>query len=71
MNRRGRTILRQLRPIRFRIGLATADGGEGCMHIYKHILTTFARDNRRSRNLAEALLWNELKQSKLGYRFTK
>ena len=41
------------------------------MHIYKHILTTFARDNRRSGNLAEALLWNELKHSKLGYRFTK
>jgi very-short-patch-repair endonuclease len=41
------------------------------MHIYKNILTSFARENRRAGNLAEALLWNELKRSKLGYRFTK
>ena len=41
------------------------------MHKYNNKLTNFARLNRRSGNLAEALLWNELKQSKLGYRFTK
>ena len=41
------------------------------MHKYNNKLTNFARLNHRSGNLAEALLWNELKQSKLGYRFTK
>lgn len=41
------------------------------MHIYKNNLTSFARENRNAGNLAEALLWNELKQSKLGFRFTK
>ncbi|MBR6838017.1 MAG: endonuclease domain-containing protein [Alphaproteobacteria bacterium] len=41
------------------------------MHKYNNKLTNFARLNRRSGNLAETLLWNELKQSKLGYRFTK
>ncbi|MBP5794939.1 MAG: endonuclease domain-containing protein [Alphaproteobacteria bacterium] len=41
------------------------------MHIYKNILTTFARENRQAGVLSEALLWNKLKQSKLGYRFVK
>jgi very-short-patch-repair endonuclease len=41
------------------------------MHTYNKKLTNFARANRRSGNLSEALLWNELKQSKLGFRFTK
>lgn len=41
------------------------------MHIYKNNLTSFARENRNAGNLAEALLWNELKQRKLGFRFTK
>ena len=34
-------------------------------------LKSLARANRRAGNLSEALLWNELKQSKLGVRFTK
>ena len=42
-----------------------------CMYKYNKNLTGFARANRRAGNLAEALLWNELKQSKLGYGFTK
>ncbi len=40
-------------------------------HIYKNNLTKYARKNRHAGILAEALLWNELKQSKLGVRFTK
>jgi len=38
---------------------------------YNKKLKNLARANRHSGNLAEALLWNELKQSKLGVRFTK
>ena len=38
---------------------------------YNKNLKSLARANRRSGNLAEVLLWNELKQSKLGVRFTK
>ena len=41
------------------------------MHKYNHKLNNFARANRHAGNLSEALLWNELKHSKLGYRFTK
>jgi len=41
------------------------------MHKYNNNLTSFARANRRAGNLSEALLWNELKQCKLGVKFTK
>ena len=41
------------------------------MYKYNSKLTGLARANRRVGNLSEALLWNELKQSKLGVRFTK
>ena len=41
------------------------------MYKYNSKLTNLARANRRAGNLSEALLWNELKQSKLGFRFTK
>ena len=41
------------------------------MHKYNKNLTGFARHNRRSGNLSEALLWNELKQNKMGVSFTK
>ena len=41
------------------------------MHPYNNKLTNLARANRHAGNLSEALLWNELKQSKLGVRFTK
>ena len=38
---------------------------------YDKKLKSLARANRHAGNLSEALLWNELKQSKLGVRFTK
>lgn len=38
---------------------------------YNNKLKNLARANRRSGNLSEALLWNELKQNKMGFRFTK
>ena len=41
------------------------------MHKYNKNLTKFARYNRRAGNLSEALLWQELKQKKLGVSFTK
>ena len=41
------------------------------MNPYNKNLKNFARTNRHSGNLSEALLWNELKQSKMGVRFTK
>jgi very-short-patch-repair endonuclease len=41
------------------------------MNPYNKKLKNLARANRHSGNLSEALLWNELKQSKLGVRFTK
>jgi len=41
------------------------------MYKYNNNLTNFARENRRAGNLAEALLWNELKQDKLGFTFTR
>lgn len=41
------------------------------MHKYKGNLVNFARSNRRAGNLAEALLWNKLKQDKLGFTFTR
>ena len=41
------------------------------MHKYKGNLINFARSNRRAGNLAEALLWNKLKQDKLGFTFTR
>ena len=41
------------------------------MHKYNNNLTKLARANRRAGNLSEALLWNELKHSKMGVRFTK
>ena len=40
-------------------------------HPYNKKLTNLARANRHSGNLSEALLWNELKQNKLGFSFTK
>lgn len=39
--------------------------------LYNKNLNTYARDNRRAGILAEALLWNQLKKSQLGYKFTK
>lgn len=41
------------------------------MHKYNHNLNNFARSNRRAGNLSEALLWNELKHKKLGFKFTR
>lgn len=41
------------------------------MYKYNGKLKGLARANRHSGNLSEALLWNELKQSKMGVRFTK
>ena len=41
------------------------------MHPYNKQLKHLARANRHSGNLSEALLWNELKQKKLGVSFTK
>ncbi len=41
------------------------------MNPYNKKLKNLARANRRAGNLSEVLLWNELKQSKLGVRFTK
>ncbi len=41
------------------------------MDLYNHNLNSFSRANRHAGNLSEALLWNELKQRKLGYDFTK
>jgi len=38
---------------------------------YNKKLKGLARANRQAGNLSEVLLWNELKQSKLGVRFTK
>ena len=41
------------------------------MYKYNKKLTGFARANRRTGNLSETLLWNELKQNKFGVDFTK
>ena len=41
------------------------------MYLYNNNLKKFARANRRAGNLSEALLWNELKQKKMGVSFTK
>ena len=41
------------------------------MYKYNDKLMNLARVNRHTGNLSEVLLWNELKQSKLGVRFTK
>ena len=41
------------------------------MHRYNKNLNNFARANRHTGNLSEALLWNEIKQNKMGVRFTK
>ena len=41
------------------------------MHKYNKYLVGLARDNRNSGNLAEALLWNELKRNKMGVSFTR
>jgi len=41
------------------------------MNPYNSKLTNLAKANRRAGNLSEALLWNELKNKKLGVRFTK
>jgi very-short-patch-repair endonuclease len=39
--------------------------------LYNKNLNQYARKNRKAGILSEALLWNELKQKKLGYSFTK
>ena len=39
------------------------------MHPYNKQLKNLARSNRKAGNLSEVLLWQELKQSKLGVRF--
>ncbi|MBQ8294233.1 MAG: endonuclease domain-containing protein [Alphaproteobacteria bacterium] len=41
------------------------------IEIYNNNLNSFARTNRRAGVLSEALLWNELKRSALGVKFTK
>ena len=41
------------------------------MYKYNKYLTKLARANRNAGNLSEALLWNELKNNKLGVAFTK
>ncbi len=38
---------------------------------YRKNLNSYARKLRQSGNLAEVLLWHELKQNKLGYRFLR
>lgn len=38
---------------------------------YQHYLNSYARNLRQSGNLSEVLLWNELKQDKLGHRFLR
>jgi very-short-patch-repair endonuclease len=38
---------------------------------YQHYLNSYAQNLRKSGNLSEVLLWNELKQDKLGYRFLR
>ena len=41
------------------------------MHEYNKKLKNFARANRKAGNLSEALLWNELKQRKMGVQFKR
>lgn len=41
------------------------------VELYNKILNNFARANRRAGILSEVLLWNELKRSALGVKFTK
>ncbi|MBQ8255451.1 MAG: DUF559 domain-containing protein [Alphaproteobacteria bacterium] len=41
------------------------------VELYNKNLNKFARANRRAGVLSEALLWNELKRSALGVKFTK
>ncbi len=41
------------------------------MHDYNKQLKNFARINRKAGNLSEALLWNELKQRKMGVQFKR
>ena len=41
------------------------------MHTYTKELKNFARANRKAGNLSEALLWNELKQRKMGVQFKR
>lgn len=41
------------------------------MQRYNGNLKGLARANRKAGNLSEALLWNELKQNKMGVSFTK
>ena len=38
---------------------------------YENNLNSLAKNLRKARNLSEVLLWNELKQRKLGYRFLR
>ncbi len=40
-------------------------------HVYKNSLNDYARQNRQAGILSEALLWNQLKKSQLGVKFTK
>ena len=51
---------------------STAVGGEGFMrlHYQKHP-KPFSQKLRKQGNLAEVILWNELKSDKLGYRFLR
>ena len=41
------------------------------MHDYNKQLKNFAQQNRKAGNLSEALLWNELKQRKMGVQFKR
>ena len=42
-----------------------------CMDDYNKQLKNLARANRKAGNLSEALLWNELKQRKMGVQFKR
>lgn len=47
-------------------------GGEGSLiPLYNKNLRQYVRENRKAGILAEVLLWNQLKQGKLGCKFTK
>ena len=51
---------------------STAAGGEGFMRLrYQKHLKPFAKKLRKAGNLAEVILWNELKHDKLRYRFLR
>ena len=52
-------------------GGAKRRGGLKKMYPYNKQLKNLAKSNRKAGNLSEVLLWQELKQSKLGVRFRR